>query len=95
MINAIVAMVLVIIGVYLLFGGMIPLIFQTMIEQKRFLYRKQRCLWMNNVVFRMKKNYRTYAMVCILGICAILLAFHSRILEKCRFEVKTQRSRQP
>lgn len=71
MINAIVAMVLVIIGVYLLFGGIIPLIFQTMIEQKRFLYRKQRCLWMNNVVFRMKKNYRTYAMVCILGICAI------------------------
>ena len=71
MINAIVAMVLVIIGVYLLFGGMIPLIFQTMIEQKRFLYCKQRCLWMNNVVFRMKKNYRTYAMVCILGICSI------------------------
>lgn len=71
MVNALVAMVLVIIGVYLLFGGMIPLLFQTMIAQKGFLYRNQRCLWMNNVVFRMKKNYRTYAMVCILGICSI------------------------
>lgn len=71
MINAIVAMVLVILGVYLLFGGMIPILFQTMIAQKGFLYRKQRCLWMNNVVFRIKKNYRTYAMVCVLGICSI------------------------
>lgn len=71
MVNALVAMVLVILGVYLLFGGMIPLMFQTMIAKKGFLYHKQRCLWMNNVVFRMKKNYRTYAMVCILGICAI------------------------
>ncbi len=71
MVNALVAMVLVMIGVYLVFGGMIPLVFQTMVARKGFLYHKQRCLWMNNVVFRMKKNYRTYAMVCILGICSI------------------------
>ena len=69
--NAILAMILVILGVYLLFGGMLPLLFQTMVEQKRFLYGGQRCLWMNHVVFRMKKNYRTYAMVCVLGICSM------------------------
>lgn len=69
--NALGAMILVILGVYLLFGGMIPLLFQTMVKQKNFLYNKQRCLWMNQVVFRMKKNYRTYAMVCVLGICSI------------------------
>lgn len=69
--NAVGAMILVILGVYLLFGGMIPLLFQTMIKQKKFLYCKQRCLWMNQVVFRMKKNYRTYSMVCVLGICSI------------------------
>ena len=69
--NVLVATILVIIGVYLLFGGMIPLVFQTLLAGKHFLYRKERCLWMNSVVFRMKKNYRTYAMVCILGICSI------------------------
>lgn len=69
--NVLVATILVIIGVYLLFGGMIPLVFQTLLAGKNFLYRKERCLWMNSVVFRMRKNYRTYAMVCILGICSI------------------------
>lgn len=69
--NAIWAMILVILGVYLLFGGMIPLLFQSMIRHKNFLYGKERCLWMNQVVFRMKKNYRTYSIVCVLGICSI------------------------
>lgn len=69
--NAVFAMILVILGVYLLFGGLIPLLFQNMVKHKNFLYCKQRCLWMNQVVFRMKKNYRTYSMVCVLGICSI------------------------
>lgn len=65
------AVVLVIIGVYLLFGGLIPLVFQTLSADKRFLYCGQRCLWVNQMTFRMRKNYRTYAMVCIIGICSI------------------------
>lgn len=69
--NAIWAMILVILGVYLLFGGLIPLLFQNMVKHKNFLYGKERCLWMNQVVFRMKKNYRTYSVVCVLGICSI------------------------
>lgn len=69
--NAIWAMILVILGVYLLFGGLIPLLFQNMVKHKNFLYGKERCLWMNQVVFRMKKNYRTYSIVCVLGICSI------------------------
>ncbi len=36
--NALLAVVLVIVGVYLLFGGLIPLIFQTLSRQKSFLY---------------------------------------------------------
>lgn len=68
--NAVIAVVLVIVGVYLLFGGLIPLIFQTLSKYKGFLYRGQRCLWVNQFLFRMKKNYRTYAMVCIIGICS-------------------------
>lgn len=69
--NALNAVVLVIIGVYLLFGGLIPLLFQALCGSKRFLYQGQRCLWINQMVFRMRKNYRTYAMVCIVGICSV------------------------
>lgn len=69
--NALLAVVLVIAGVYLLFGGLIPLAFQTLSANKHFLYRGQRCLWVNQMVFRMRKNYRTYAMVCIVGICSV------------------------
>ena len=64
------SVVLVMIGVYLLFGGLIPLFFQMLAGQKSFLYRRQRCLWVNQTIFRMRKNYRTYAMVCIIGICS-------------------------
>lgn len=69
--NLLEAVVLVIIGVYLLFGGLIPLAFQTVAANKQFLYSRQRCLWVNQMIFRMRKNYRTYAMVCIVGICSI------------------------
>lgn len=69
--NVLIATVLVAAGTYLLFGGLIPFIFQTLAKNKRFLYRGQRCLWINNVIFRMKKNYRTYAMVCILVLCSV------------------------
>ncbi len=69
--NLMLAVVLVIVGVYLLFGGLIPFIFQSLVGRKKFLYRKERCLWVNNVVFRMKKNYRTYAMVCVLALCSV------------------------
>lgn len=69
--NAFWAVLLVIIGVYLLFGGLIPLVFQLLVSCKGFLYRGQRCLWVNQTIFRMRKNYRTYAMVCIMGICSV------------------------
>lgn len=68
--NALLAVVLVIAGVYLLFGGMIPLVFQALAGRKTFLYSGQRCLWVNQTIFRMRKNYRTYAMVSIIGICS-------------------------
>lgn len=70
-VNALLAVVLVTVGVYLLFGGLLPAVFQGIAGNKKFLYRKERCLWINSVIFRMKKNYRTYAMVCVLALCAV------------------------
>jgi putative ABC transport system permease protein len=69
--NALLAVILVIIGVYLLFGGFIPFICQSLAKRKIFLYHKERNLWINNVIFRIKKNYRSYAMVCILMLCSV------------------------
>ena len=54
--NALLAVVLVVIGVYFLFGGLIPFIYQSLLKNKRFLYQKQRNLWVNNVVFRIKRT---------------------------------------
>lgn len=71
MANVLAAVVLVTVGVYLLFGGLIPVVFQGLAGNKKFLYRRQRCLWINNVIFRIKKNYRTYAMVCVLILCSV------------------------
>lgn len=68
--NALAAVVLVTVGVYLLFGGLIPAVFQAMAGNKEFLYKGSRVLWVNSLIFRMKKNYRTYAMVCVLLLCS-------------------------
>ncbi|MFQ9922040.1 MAG: FtsX-like permease family protein [Beduini sp.] len=69
--NVLSAVVFVVVGVYLLFGGLIPLICQKLADHKNFLYRKERNLWLNNIIFRIKKNYRTYAMVSILMLCSV------------------------
>lgn len=69
--NMLAAVVLVTAGVYLLFGGLIPLVFQGLAANKRFLYRKQRILWMNHVIFGIRRNYRTYAIVSILMLCSV------------------------
>lgn len=83
--NVLAAVILVTAGVYLLFGGLIPLIFQRLAKNKYFLYRKQRNLWVNNVIFRMKKNYRTYAMVCVLSLCSVT-ALATGFAMKYRYE---------
>lgn len=69
--NVLAAVVLVVIGVYLLFGGFLPMLFQNLSKKKLFLYKKQRTLWINNVIFRMKKNYRAYAMTSVMMICSV------------------------
>lgn len=83
--NVFAAVVLVVIGVYLLFGGFIPILFQRLAKKKEFLYQKERNLWMNNVIFRMKKNYRTYAMTCVLMLCSVT-ALATGFAMKVRYE---------
>lgn len=83
--NALGAVVLVIVGVYLLFSGLIPAILRKLSGNKYYLYKKERTLWVNNLAFRMKKNYRTYAMVTVLMICSVTVMAIS-IAMKQRYE---------
>lgn len=69
--NLFIATALVIAGIYLIFGGFLPFMFRYLAGRKAFLYAHERNLWVNNVIFRMKKNYRTYAMTCVLLTCAV------------------------
>lgn len=71
MIYALAAVILVIIGTYLLFWGAIPFFIRRLTANKKFLYQKQRNLWVNNLAYRIQRNYRTYAMVTILMICSV------------------------
>ncbi|MCM1050086.1 MAG: ABC transporter permease [Clostridiales bacterium] len=69
--NILAGTVFVIIGTYFIFGGLLPFVFQRMAQNKAVIYKHERNLWINNVIFRMKKNYRTYAMTCVLLTCAV------------------------
>ena len=82
------AVVLVIAGVYLLFSGLIPAILRKLSKDKQYLYKKERTLWINNLAFRIKKNYRTYAMVTVLMICSVTVMAIS-IAMKQRYEKMT------
>lgn len=79
------AVILVIFGVYLLFSGAIPFFIRNLTKRKLFLYQKQRNLWVNNLSFRIQRNYRTYAMVTVLMICSVTVLGIS-IAMKQRYE---------
>lgn len=82
---AMAAVILVIAGIYLLYSGLIPAILRAITKNKRFLYRKERTLWMNSLAFRVKKNYRTYAIVTVLMICSVTVMALSIALKQ-RYE---------
>lgn len=79
------AVVLVIAGIYFLYNGVIPFIVKKLTQNKNYLYQKERSLWVNNLAFRLKKNYRTYAMVTILMICSVTVLATS-VAMKQRYE---------
>lgn len=83
--HALMAVVLVIIGVYLLYSGLIPAILRVLTRNKNYLYKRERNLWVNSLAFRIRKNYRTYAMVTVLMSCAVTVMAIS-IAMKQRYE---------
>lgn len=61
-----VAVVCVIGGVYLSYNTVFPTLLSWLIRHKDIMYKNDRLIWINNLLFKIKQNYRTYAMVTVL-----------------------------
>lgn len=69
--NFVKTLLVVCIGTYGLFGAVMPLIFNFLINKKSILYKGENILTFNNLAYRIKKNYTTYATIAILTACTI------------------------
>ncbi len=69
-------------GIYLLFGGLVPLVLQSLQKNKRFLYQAQRNLWINSLIFRIRRNYRTYAVTAILLLSSLTALLTGLMLQQ-------------
>ncbi len=68
---ALAAVILVIAGIYLLYNGLIPFAVRKMCGNKNYLYQKEHILWVNSLAYRIRKNYRMYAIVTVLMTAAV------------------------
>ncbi|MDU5021220.1 MAG: FtsX-like permease family protein, partial [Clostridiales bacterium] len=69
--NAVKTLVLVCIGTYGLFYAVIPIVLNSLINNKNILYKGENIITINSLAYRIKKNYTTYATIVILTACAI------------------------
>ncbi|MDB1932898.1 MULTISPECIES: FtsX-like permease family protein [Clostridium] len=59
-------LILVCIGTYGLFGAVFPIVFNFLINRKSILYKGSNIITINNLAYRLKKNYTVYATIAIL-----------------------------
>ncbi|HHD2752881.1 TPA: FtsX-like permease family protein [Clostridium perfringens] len=69
--NAVKTLVLVCIGTYGLFYAAIPIVLNSLINNKNILYKGENIITINNLAYRIKKNYTTYATIVILTACTV------------------------
>lgn len=77
-----------IVGIYGLYNSLMPYMLTKLSDHKKFLYRKERNLWINHLIFRVKKNYRTYAIVTIMMLCCVS-ALGAGLAMKQRYDAMT------
>ncbi|MDZ5253717.1 ABC transporter permease [Clostridium sp. LIBA-8841] len=69
--NALKTLILVCIGTYGLFYAAIPIVLNSLINNKNILYKGENIITINNLAYRIKKNCTTYATIVILTACTI------------------------
>lgn len=77
--------ILVLVGTYGVYQGLFPIIFKGLSQNKHFLYRGETILTVNNLVYRLRSNYRFYTMISItiaVTICVLGGAFTMNVVYK-------------
>lgn len=69
--NAFTTLLLVCVGTYGLFGTVLPVVFNFFIKRKSILYNAENIITINNLAYRLRKNYTTYATIAILTACTV------------------------
>lgn len=69
--NAFKALILVCIGTFGLFYATIPAVLNSLINNKKILYKGENILTINSLAYRVKKNYTIYATIGILTACTV------------------------
>ena len=69
--TAILSLLLICAGTYLLFGSLLGIVLNLLIRNKQIIYRKTRLVSFSNTLFRLKTNYRSLSMTAILSAAAL------------------------
>lgn len=59
------AILIIIVGTYGLFKSVIPVVFNILMKNKKILFNGENIIAINNINYRLNKNYKTYAMISI------------------------------
>ncbi|MDX5634876.1 ABC transporter permease, partial [Clostridioides difficile] len=57
---------IIIVGTYGLFKSVMPVIFDIIIKNKKILFNGNNIIAINNINYRLNKNYKTYAIIAII-----------------------------
>ena len=80
--NSIITLLLVCLGTYGLFGSVMPIVFKFLINKKSILYKGENIITINNLSYRLKKNFATYATIGILTASTITVLGTSAAIKK-------------
>ena len=65
------AVICVLVGTYGLYQSLIPLLFKVLSQKKSILYRGENIITLSNLTYRVRRNYRIYALISIIMACTI------------------------
>ena len=84
--------IIIIIGTYGLFKSVVPVIFNLIMKNKKILFNGDNIIAINNINYRLNKNYKTYAIISII-ITATISTFGAAVAFKSIQEnAQTQRN---
>ena len=69
--KAFTTLIIVCFGTYGLFGTVLSVIFNFLINRKSILYKGENIITINNLFYRMRKNFTTYATIAIFTACTV------------------------